>query len=116
MVEHPDRVAYERGELMEGKIKAIVKRPDEEFGHMTNISCTLKNLQNIVGGYIETVTVADNLVIICNEEGLIRDLPFNCELCGHMFFGTLIFIGADGEDFADVPITFKEYKQFFFGG
>lgn len=101
---------------MEGKIRAVIKRPDEKFGHMTNISCTLKNLQNIVGGYIETVTVSDDFVIICNEEGVIRDLPFNCSICGHQFFGDLIFIGVDGEDFADIPISFKDYKRIFFGG
>ena len=72
------------------RIRAIVKRPDEMYGHMTNISNSLKNLQNTVEGYIETVTVASDLVIICNEEGVIRNLPFNCELCGHQFFGTLI--------------------------
>ena len=25
------------------KIKAIIKRPDEQYGHVTNISDTLKN-------------------------------------------------------------------------
>ena len=42
------------------RIKAVVKRPDEKFGHMTNISNSLKNLQNTVGGYIETVTDGDH--------------------------------------------------------
>ena len=27
-----------------GKVKVIIKRPDEEFGHVTNISPSLKNL------------------------------------------------------------------------
>ena len=46
------------------KIRAIVKRPDEEIGHVTNISPTLQNLQNIVGGHIETVTIAPGVVVI----------------------------------------------------
>lgn len=40
-----------------GKIRAIVKRPDEKYGHVCNISATLKNLQK--NGYecaIETHT------------------------------------------------------------
>ena len=98
------------------KIKAIVKRPDEMYGHMTWIINSLKNLQNAVDGYIETVTVATDMVIICNEEGVIRGLPFNCELCGHQFFGTLIICGVDGDEFADIPMTFDEWKRFFFGG
>ena len=98
------------------RIRAIVKRPDEMYGHMTNISNSLKNLQNTVEGYIETVTVASDLVIICNEEGVIRNLPFNCELCGHQFFGTLIICGVDEDEFGDIPITFDQWKRFFFKG
>lgn len=30
------------------KIRAIVKRTDEQYGHVTNISNTLKDLQNAV--------------------------------------------------------------------
>ena len=98
------------------RIRAIVKRPDEMYGHMTNISNSLKNLQNTVEGYIETVTVASDLVIICNEEGVIRNLPLNCELCVHQFFGTLIICGVDGDEFGDIPITFDQWKRFFFKG
>jgi len=98
------------------RIKAVVKRPDEKFGHMTNISNSLKNLQNTVGGYIETVTIATDLVIICNEEGRIRGLPFNCSICGHQFYGDLIFCGVDGDEFSDIPLTFADFKRIFFGG
>lgn len=98
------------------KIRVVIKRPDEKYGHVTNISNTLKNLQNTVNGYIETVTLADDCVIICNEEGAINGMPFNCKLCGVRFYGTLIFCGIEGDDFGDLPLTFKEYKEFFFGG
>ena len=40
---------------MSKKIKCIVKRPDEQFGHERLIDDTLKNLQATVGGYIETI-------------------------------------------------------------
>lgn len=100
---------------MEGKLKAIIKRSDEEIGHVTNISGTLENLQRTVGGYIETVTIDRNLVIICNEEGRILGLPYNCKLCGIDFVGDIILLGVDGEDFADVPISFKTYKKLLLG-
>lgn len=96
-----------------GKIKAIVKRHDEPTGHMTFISNTLKNLQNIVDGYIETVTLASDLVIICNEEGRINDMPYNCEICGYQFFGDIIICGVDGEEFSDIPITLDQWKKLF---
>lgn len=94
------------------KIKVIIKRPGEK-PYVTNISDTLKNLQRTVDGYIETVTLADNLVLICNEEGRIRNLPYNCEIMGADFFGTLIFAGIDGENFGDIPCTFKAFKTVF---
>lgn len=115
MVGDSAELADEGGELMQ-KIKAIVKRPDEMYGHMTWISNSLKNLQNTVDGYIETATVSSDMVIICNEEGIIKGLPLNCELCGHQFFGTIIACGVDGDEFSDIPMTFDEWKRFFFGG
>ena len=42
------------------KIRAIVKRPDEKYGHVTHISASLENLQKTVGGYIETVGLTES--------------------------------------------------------
>lgn len=97
------------------KIKAIVKRVGEEYGHMTNVSNTLENLQKIVGGFIEVVPVATNTVIICNEEGKIRQLPTNIVLGSDgvvwdAICGDLIVVGIDGEEFTDVPISFAAWK------
>ena len=103
------------------KIRAIVKRWDEEYGHMTSVSNTLKNLQNLVGGYIETVTLrektdSDSIVIICNEEGLINGLQYNCTIAGHQLFGDIVVVGIDGEEFGDLPIDFKTWKKVWLGG
>lgn len=108
---------------MSKKIKCIIKRPDEQFGHVAWISDSLKNLQNTVGGYIETVTLPEhNLVLICNEEGKLRDMPYNFSaLCSahaydayvewrEQLFGTVIACGAEGDEFADIPIDFNEWK------
>ena len=105
---------------MSKKIKCIVKRPDEQFGHVTWISDSLKNLQNTVGGYIETVTLDNGVVLICNEEGKLRDMPYNFTVrrMVHTFlpvsnpiFGTVIACGADEDEFADIPIDFNEWKS-----
>lgn len=97
------------------KIKVIIKRPDEEFGHMTNISNTLENIQKTVEGYIETVTIAPGLVIICNEEGRLQNRPSNrtvrTEDITVDFVGTIIVAGVKGDEFADVPISMKEWKE-----
>lgn len=104
---------------MTKKIKCIVKRPDEQFGHVAWISDSLKNLQNTVGGYIETVTLDNGLVLICNEEGKLRDMPYNFTLrrihgiisIYNPIFGTVIACGTEGDEFADIPIDFNEWKS-----
>ena len=100
---------------MEGKIRCIIKRPDETYGHVTNISCTLKNLQKTVEGYIETLTIGGGLVIICNEEGKIQGLQPNfcigSGLWQDQIRGTAIIIGQDGEEFCDIPIDFAMWKK-----
>ena len=104
---------------MAKKIKCIVKRPDEQFGHVTWISDSLKNLSNTVGGYIETVTLDNGVVLICNEEGRIRNMPYNFTLrrmrrvvtIQNAIFGTVIACGAEGDQLADIPIDFNEWKS-----
>ena len=95
---------------MAQKIKVIIKRPDEEYGHVTNISNTLLNLQRTVGGYIETLTMPGYTLIV-NEEGILLDLPFNCKVAGFMLFGTIIVAGTQGDEFADVQISFDQWKE-----
>ena len=91
------------------KIKAIVKSPDEKVGHMTWISDSLKNLQNIVGGYIEAVGFGD-MIILCDEEGRIKKKPTNCKIGRTKFVGTIVAVGSNGEEFADVPIDMTGWK------
>lgn len=95
---------------MADKIKVIVKRPDELYGHMTNISNTLENLQKTVGGYIETLTMP-GYTLILNEEGRLDESPFNCNVAGFMLFGTIIVAGVKGDEFADVQISFDQWEE-----
>lgn len=92
------------------KIRAIVKRPDEAFGHMTNISCSLENLQRLVGGYIEVVDLGPGLAILCNEEGKIQRLTPNMHLGSDVLVGDIVIIGTKGEEFCDIPISFATWK------
>lgn len=38
---------------------------------------TLKELQDIVQGYIEIITLSNLLIMVINEEGIIKELPMN---------------------------------------
>ena len=106
-------------------MKVIIKRPCDQFGEETTIPNTLRALQEAVGGYIETVTLDNGVVLICNEEGRIRDMPYNFSaLCSaHAYdayvewrealYGTVIACGVEGDVFAevaDIPIDFNEWK------
>lgn len=92
------------------KIKVIIKRPDEEYGHVTNISDRLENLQKTVEGNIEVISLGD-ILIICNEEGKLQGLPFNMFVGYDAVVGTIIVTGKTGEDFDDVPIKFETWKK-----
>ena len=101
------------------KIKCIVKRPNEMYGHMTAISNTLENLQRTVEGYIEPVFLGYkerdgqvvDIVILCNEEGKLQGLAPNMNLTYDILCGTIVVLGAEGDEFVDIPISFQEWKD-----
>lgn len=94
------------------KIKVIIKRPDEKYGHVTNISPRLENLQKTVGGYIETVPAVLGAIIICNEEGKIKGLEPNMWYYHDRLCGTIIVCGTKGDELADIPISLSQWKSF----
>lgn len=67
-----------------------------------DIPNTLGELQGTVGGYIETVTLAADAAIICNEEGRLLGLPYNCRFFGIDFVGPILVVGVDGDEFTDL--------------
>lgn len=54
-----------------------------------------------------------DLVILCNEEGKMQGLDYNCKLFGELFVGTLLFVGVRGENFTNVPMDEKRAKRIF---
>ena len=74
-------------------IRVVIKRPGEDPvpAVMEN---TLTAFQRAVDGYIETVSLTEDVIIVCNEEGRLMDLEPNIP----GFVGTLVFVGYDGED------------------
>ena len=95
---------------MGAKIRAIIKRPDELTGHMTNISHTLENLQKIVQGYIDAVPLQEGVIILCNEMGKIQGLDWNIPHPHDkhdILVGTIIICGVKGEHFVSLPPSFE---------
>ena len=98
---------------MADKIYVATKKPGEPPRHVW-MSNTLKNFQSYVEGYIETVTITKDLVIICNEEGRLKGLPYNCTVCGYDFVGDIVFAGVKDDEFADLPCDWKTFKMMFY--
>lgn len=106
------------------KIKVIAKRPDSN-PYATWVSNRLGNLQNFVEGYIEVVTICPQAVdengectqpgmaVICNEEGILWNLPYNCRVDNCDYVGTILFVGVKGDEFCDIPVDFQEFKRMF---
>ena len=72
---------------------------------MAEIPHSLEAMQQIVGGYIEiTYPWEDPVALVCDEEGLLKQLPFNrlvARQCA--IFGTFFLCGIGEEDLTDLP-------------
>lgn len=88
--------------MKENQILVIFKEPGEAPRVEPLFDNDLKAFQNAVGGYIEAVTIATDLVIIYNEEGRLKGLPHNTTVFGVDFCGTIIAAGVKGEEFASL--------------
>ena len=86
---------------MADMIKVLYKPVGKPF-EVREIPNTLEACQELVGGYIEPVTVCSDLVLVCNEEGRIRGMAPNPYL-GYDFVGDWFLCGRDGEEFTDCP-------------
>ena len=58
-----------------------------------------------LGGFIEAVTIAEDLAILCDEEGRFKNKAPNIafKALGIDFVGTILIVGVDGEEFCDIP-------------
>lgn len=88
--------------MREKQILAVIKEPGKAPRVEPLLDNELKAFQEVVGGHIETVTLATDLVIICNEEGRLHGLPFNCAVGGIEFVGTIMAVSQKDEEFASI--------------
>ena len=88
--------------MNEKQILVIVKEPGKKPRVDPLFDNTLPALQEAVGGPIETVTISPGVVFVCNEEGHLRGMPYNCCLFGVNFVGTVVALGSKGDSFASL--------------
>ena len=81
-----------------------------------DIDHTLHNLQQVIGGCIQAIYPWDDPVaLVCDEEGLLKQLDFNRYIAPEVvIFGTFFICGLGVEDFADLPDDLMDkYKAMF---
>ena len=83
-------------------MKILYKAPGEALRSMV-IPNELGVMQQLVDGYIEPITLPDNLIVICNEEGKIRGMQPNITFGGHDFVGTIVMTGHEGDELTSFP-------------
>lgn len=86
--------------ILEKKVGKKLKEKEIEGSIQEN----LEKMQDIVGGYIETITFPkEKIVLVCNEEGRLRNLPVNFfhTRIGHIY-GDIFFVGMGEEDFVSL--------------
>ncbi len=83
-------------------MKAILKKPGEA-PEIISVDNELKALQKVIGGWLESFTFAADACILCDEEGRLKDLPFNVKLFGNPFFGNILLVGVNDDEFCDFP-------------
>ena len=97
------------------KIRVVIKKP-REAAREIEIDNTLERLQELVGGHIESVWFAKNVWMLDNEEGKIRDLPYNFYVWDDVIVGPAIFAGQDGDELADCPISAEAIERILWKG
>lgn len=96
----------------------FVKRVDSQLYH-TNMSLSLKNLQNVVGGYIEALFCGyyngQPVLMICDEEGKLKGSELNFWWVGvanvDMIVGDVVFLKQDGEEFAGLEGDLESFRS-----
>lgn len=85
-------------------MKVLIVEPGKH-PRKADIVHTLESLQAIVDGYIEvTYPWKDKIGLVCNDEGLLRQLPFNRLVApNNVIFGTFFLCGLGEEDLTDLP-------------
>lgn len=108
--------------MSKNTIQVFIKEPGLP-PHSARIENTLENFQIHVGGYIETLSIPNGVTLIFNEEGRIKDLPFNINVMKHHYinptdyveapipiYGTVIACSTKDGEFKSISKTLADYK------
>ena len=73
----------------------------------------LHDLQALVGGYIEPVYLPEfeeqGIILLANEEGLLKGLPINGNLLPYFFVGPMVALSVAGDEFTGLDEAQVEF-------
>jgi hypothetical protein len=88
--------------MHENQILVLTKQPGKSADLEPLFCNKLEAFQEFVGGYIETFTLQNDMVVICNEEGRLLDMKHNVVINGVAFVGPVIIAGVKGDEFSSI--------------
>lgn len=93
------------------ELRVVVVEPmlEPELRHIPD---TLKSMQDVVGGLIDVVHVKDNIDLVCNDEGLLLDMPPNRLINNRVLIaGPFFLVGANVETGDFVSLTLEQAEE-----
>lgn len=82
-------------------MRVVIVEPKKQ-PYIKTVNDKLEDYQEIVGGWIESVTLSSDVILICNEEGKIMGLEPNRDLGFDVICGTFFLVGNDAPEFRDL--------------
>ena len=88
----------------------ILKIEPHKEPEVISIPDTLHNLQNLVQGHLEAVSLSSTACIIVNEEGKLPGLKANRRFQNDVLAGNILIVGRSGSEI--VSLTAEQIKQY----
>lgn len=67
---------YKGGDYILGSIRVLLVEPNKE-PCVIDVVHRLDELQRVIGGYVQMLPLSKDVVILCDEDGRLKQLPFN---------------------------------------
>lgn len=98
-------------------MRILVVEPEHK-PKVREINDSLKEMQGIVGGLIQPIYLDDSVVLICNDEGKLINLPANRglrdengQMCD-IIFGTFFLCGAPADSDHFTSLTSEQIERY----
>ena len=92
------------------ELKIVLKKVGEE-PEVMNIENTLEAKQELVGGLIQIASITEEILLVCNEEGKLENLPPNLLFDYDYIAGDCFFIGDDYDNADFKSLTDEQIEE-----